>query len=216
MTTTPRHSELLQRYEVLGVTAPSTAHVVGKIFAVCFSSETIESILDVTPGAGNFWKAGVPLPARKLDASLADFRALPFADHSWDVVAFDPPHLAGLGKSSYFRSRYGTYQASELPEVIRQGAIESWRVARLGLLVKVTDHVNSAHFKRESQWVIEAIGQEPYEVVHVLHAAVGTARWPDQQMSARNNGSTLLVFKRGSKYRKRKAALQPSTVSGVA
>jgi len=220
MTTTPR-SDLLQRYEVLGVTAPSTAHVIGKIFEVCFGGA--QSILDVTPGQGNFWRADVPLPARKQDASLADFRFLPFDDQSWDVVAFDPPHLAGLGRTSYFRSRYGTYQASELPDVIRRGALEAWRVAAVGLICKVTDHVNSAHFKRESQWVIEAIGQEPFEVVHVTRTAVGSARWTDKQMSARNNGSTLLIFKRGSKYRRRNArvtgapqALQAEPESDVA
>lgn len=218
MTTSRRPSEILHRYEVLGASAPSTAHVVAKVLNVVFPG--IATILDTTPGAGNFWSAGVPLQAQKLDTSLADFRFLPFDDHSWDVVAFDPPHLAGLGRTSYFRNRYGTYQASELPEVIRQGAIECWRVARVGLIAKVTDHVNSAHFKRESQWVIEAIGQEPFEVVHVLHPAVGTARWPEQQMSARNNGSTLLIFKRGSKYRRRVTAppqpLQIETVGDVA
>lgn len=196
----------LFRYEILGATAPSTAAVIRKIFRVYFPLDC--SVLDTTPGQGNFWERG---EYPKLDASLADFRVLPFGDASWDVVAFDPPHLAGLGRSSYFRSRYGTYQASELPGVIAQGAAEAWRVARLGAIVKVTDHVNSAYFKRETQWVIDAIGQEPFDVIHVLHAPVGSGRWKDEPMSARNNGSTLLVFKRGTKYHKRRNTTDTST-----
>ena len=64
--------------------------------------------------------------------------------------------------------------------MIRAGAREAWRLARIAAVVKVSDHVNSAHSRRETGWVIEAIGQEPYDVVHVLHRPVRSARWPDR------------------------------------
>jgi hypothetical protein len=38
---------------------------------------------------------------------IADFRALPFADASFPVVVFDPPHLERVGQSSWMSKKYG-------------------------------------------------------------------------------------------------------------
>jgi len=38
---------------------------------------------------------------------LFDFRALPFADASFKVVAFDPPHLVHAGPRSWLAAKYG-------------------------------------------------------------------------------------------------------------
>ncbi len=38
---------------------------------------------------------------------LLDFRALPFADESFDLVLFDPPHLERAGPKSWLAAKYG-------------------------------------------------------------------------------------------------------------
>lgn len=38
---------------------------------------------------------------------IADFRALPFADASFPVVVFDPPHLERVGQTSWMGKKYG-------------------------------------------------------------------------------------------------------------
>lgn len=38
---------------------------------------------------------------------LMDFRALPFADESFRLVAFDPPHLVHAGPRSWLAAKYG-------------------------------------------------------------------------------------------------------------
>ncbi|WP_250591278.1 class I SAM-dependent rRNA methyltransferase [Neisseria subflava] len=36
-----------------------------------------------------------------------DFTALPFADDSFNLVVFDPPHLVRAGKKSWLAKKYG-------------------------------------------------------------------------------------------------------------
>jgi hypothetical protein len=192
--------EALLRFEILGVTSPSNAHVLAKVCRTIYPDAV--TALDLSPGERCFWSERVPT-GLTVTFSPHDFTCTPYADRSFDLPIIDPPHLGGLGEGSFMRARYGTYSTKELPKVIRAGAREAWRLARIGALVKVCDHVNSAHFRRETGWVIDAVGQEPYEVVHIIRPPVGSARWPEEPLSARSNGSTLLLFRRGSKYRRR-------------
>ena len=39
--------------------------------------------------------------------TLMDFRAIPFADKSFNLVAFDPPHLEHAGPKSWLAAKYG-------------------------------------------------------------------------------------------------------------
>ena len=38
---------------------------------------------------------------------VADFRNIPFADNSFDLVVFDPPHLIHVGDTSWLAKKYG-------------------------------------------------------------------------------------------------------------
>lgn len=76
-------------------------------------------VLDMTAGSRMMWfdphnTSAVFVDNRTLDTELcdgrrleikpdiiADFRALPFSDDSFDHVVFDPPHLESLGASSW-------------------------------------------------------------------------------------------------------------------
>ena len=78
--------------------------------------------------------------------SVADFRNLPFADNTFPLVVFDPPHLTQAGETSWLRTKYGVLGA-EWKNDLRQGFNECFRVLiPLGTLVfKWSEvHVNIA------------------------------------------------------------------------
>ncbi|WP_368640595.1 class I SAM-dependent methyltransferase [Castellaniella ginsengisoli] len=58
-----------------------------------------------------------------------DFRALPFADESFALVAFDPPHLVRAGRRSWMAAKYGKLGA-DWQDDMRQGFAECFRVLR--------------------------------------------------------------------------------------
>src|SRR5690606_37501321 len=68
------------------------------------------------------------------DAQM-DFRALPFPDGSFALVAFDPPHLVRAGPRSWMAAKYGKLGA-DWRDDMRQGFSECFRVLRpLGVLI---------------------------------------------------------------------------------
>lgn len=65
---------------------------------------------------------------------LADFKALPFADATFALVVFDPPHTFA-GPNGWTAKKYGTLKA-DWREEIRAGFAECFRVlAPLGTLI---------------------------------------------------------------------------------
>jgi hypothetical protein len=66
---------------------------------------------------------------------VMDFRALPFPDGSFKLVAFDPPHLERAGPRSWLAAKYGKL-SEDWREDLRQGFAECFRVlATHGTLV---------------------------------------------------------------------------------
>lgn len=64
-----------------------------------------------------------------------DFRAMPFPDESFHLVAFDPPHLVRAGKASWLSAKYGKLGA-DWREDLAAGFRECFRVLRThGVLV---------------------------------------------------------------------------------
>jgi len=59
--------------------------------------------------------------------SLVDFRALPYADGTFNLVAFDPPHLVRAGPKSWMAAKYGKLGA-DWREDLRAGFSECFRV----------------------------------------------------------------------------------------
>lgn len=67
--------------------------------------------------------------------AVMDFRALPFADETFRLVAFDPPHLKHAGPKSWLRAKYGVL-GENWRDDLRQGFAECFRVlASDGVLV---------------------------------------------------------------------------------
>lgn len=59
--------------------------------------------------------------------TLIDFRALPFPDGSFKLVAFDPPHLLRAGPKSWLAAKYGKL-GQDWREDLRNGFAECFRV----------------------------------------------------------------------------------------
>lgn len=59
--------------------------------------------------------------------SLMDFRALPFPDSSFKLVAFDPPHLVNAGPRSWLAAKYGKL-SDDWRDDLRVGFSECFRV----------------------------------------------------------------------------------------
>lgn len=58
-----------------------------------------------------------------------DFRAMPFADESFRLVVFDPPHLRVAGKTSWLRAKYGIL-GDDWRDDLRRGFAECFRVLK--------------------------------------------------------------------------------------
>ena len=58
---------------------------------------------------------------------LMDFRALPFPEASFRLVAFDPPHLVRAGPRSWLAAKYGKL-GKDWRDDLRQGFAECFRV----------------------------------------------------------------------------------------
>lgn len=61
--------------------------------------------------------------------TLLDFRDLPYADNSFYLVAFDPPHLVNAGSRSWLAAKYGKL-GPEWRVDIQKGFQECMRVLR--------------------------------------------------------------------------------------
>lgn len=67
--------------------------------------------------------------------TLMDFRAMPFADGTFKLVAFDPPHLVRAGPKSWLAAKYGKL-SDDWRDDLQQGFAECFRVlATDGVLV---------------------------------------------------------------------------------
>lgn len=58
-----------------------------------------------------------------------DFRAMPFPDESFRLVAFDPPHLRKVGLTSWMGKKYGLL-SEDWKADLRQGFSECFRVLK--------------------------------------------------------------------------------------
>lgn len=75
---------------------------------------------------------GRPDGTRKLliqPDTLLDFRALPYADETFYLVVFDPPHLVRAGPKSWLAAKYGKL-GPDWREDIRMGFQECMRVLK--------------------------------------------------------------------------------------
>jgi SAM-dependent methyltransferase len=142
------------------------------------------TILDANYGAGRFWGNGLR-PTVSLDITTpadikADNRTLPFIHHAFDVVIYDPPHLA----ERHIGAEYGGMQAlygrgagketvgvdfpfflEEVARVLRPEGV---------LLAKITDNVH----RGKNQWEHISFMLYASDLFQVCDLIIKTRRGP--------------------------------------
>ncbi len=91
---------------------------------VVFGDLRSETLVVTDRSHGN--KSGTRTLRIEPDA-LLDFRALPYHDNTFRLVAFDPPHLVRAGPRSWLAAKYGKL-GQDWREDLRQGFAECFRV----------------------------------------------------------------------------------------
>lgn len=169
-----------------------------------------DAVVDVTYGRGLFWTDYRPakLVAHDLVVDGVDFRSLPEATGSTDVVVFDPPYIAQGGRETStlpdFMDRYGLVDVpkttAELKVLIADGIAEASRIMAPGgrLLVKCMDYVNGGEFVTGRHHVVTAaMNVGLYQVDEFVHYS-GTGPQPSRprQLHSRRAHSFLCVFRK--------------------
>jgi hypothetical protein len=195
----------------------TSAQTVAKMLRVLFPDAA--TVLDATWGTGRFWDGSATVRVTGLDISphgrpavMGDFTRLPFRDQSFDAVIFDPPYLTDVSKAgtSQMGRRFGAYGSdSEIEDSIAAGCREAWRVARLGVIVKVSQHTHESRFVDMQGWVRDALGQALYgqvEQVRQSSKMVGANWSADAQLSVWCNSATFMAFRHGDQRHIRRRA----------
>jgi hypothetical protein len=169
--------------------------------------------LDLTAGQTDaFWRDPLPPGLRVVtnnpDSSSRtqlhlDFTATGLEAGAYDLVVYDPPHLADGGKASIMATRYGTVRGTAaLRNLIVAGALEGWRVAAVGLLVKLADHAHGGEHHLLADWVKAVIPMRPYTVMHTFKTvSLEDRKWKAERVP-RNNGAVYLAFRKdGHRHR---------------
>ena len=91
---------------------------------VVFGDQRSETLTVTDNSRGN--KSGQRTLRIEPDVML-DFRDLPYADGSFRLVAFDPPHLVQAGPRSWLAAKYGKL-GEDWREDLRRGFAECFRV----------------------------------------------------------------------------------------
>jgi hypothetical protein len=173
------------------------------------------SVLDMTYSIGGFWADPHPpmvqLRTNNLDPGTdtdhhADFTNTQLEGKSFHLVVYDPPHVADGGVEGIMAQRFGTAKGTlGLKKLIQAGFLESCRLARLGVLVKVADHAHGGEWLSLSDWIKDMqAGYNPYAPTGgpFLYCAMHTYRptfmndpkWKVQRVP-RSNGAIYLAFR---------------------
>lgn len=178
-----------------------------------------DRVVDVTYGRGKFWTVVRPANLVAHDKYVGDgvdFRELPEADGSVDVVVFDPPYIAQGGRETStlpdFMDRYGLEDVpkttAELERLIADGIGEANRVlAPAGRLwVKCMDYVNGGRLVLGRHHVVSTALSHGLEQVDefIHHSGVGPQPTGRNQLHSRRAHSFLCIFQK--KPVRRKAA----------
>jgi len=96
--------------------------------SVVFGDNRAESILVTDRSHGKM--AGTRELIIEPDIML-DFRALPYPDGTFKLVAFDPPHLTRAGQKSWMAAKYGKLRENWRDD-LKRGFAECFRVLESG------------------------------------------------------------------------------------
>jgi hypothetical protein len=196
-----------------------------RIILHCFFRDA-HTAIDLTYGAGEFWKApyppGLALTTNNIDPNAptdlhVDFTATWLPDGAFDLGVIDPPHLPHLAPTAFMAKRYGTVRSSSgFQTMIEAGVLEVWRIARVGIIVKLADFPNGGAYLPLTSWAYEALGVEP---CYAMHTVGRPSPRPKGEISRvpRSNGADWLVFRKaGNRYPDFITLYERQTVSRIA
>jgi len=197
--TDPAISGVTMRYMPIG-----SGEAVRRLVHLAFRDA--HSGLDVTFAHGGFWRdpqsPGLTVTSNNLDPSSAadlhlDFTATGLPDGACDLVIYDPPHIADGGKTGIMARRFETVRGTlALREVIQAGAREAWRVAAVGVLVKVADHAHQGEHQALTEWVKAVVPMPLYFELHTYRPGFLRDGKHRAVRLPRNNGAVYLVFRK--------------------
>lgn len=165
------------------------------------------SCLDLTYGAGRCWSdplpPGLSLTTNNIDPDAAtdlhlDYRGTGLPDGYRGAVLFDPPHTADNGKTGLFWARYGGTTKGNLALIqdVVCGALESWRLASVGLVVKVIDASHGHEWVSLSDAVKAVIPVRPYFEMRTIRRVPIKDTKHRVQRVPKNNASVYVVFRK--------------------
>lgn len=175
-------------------------------------------ILDATVNAGRFWIGstrpviGMDIDPAHCPAVVADNTNMPFADATFDVVVYDPPHIPNQGKdqSKDFNTRFGLVLKSPIENgynfthTFPPFVSEAYRVLKSEgiLLAKVTDYVHGHRYQWAHVELIKAassVGFCPCDcIIKVRRAPIVSPRWKTAHHTRRHH-CYWLVFRKSKK-----------------
>lgn len=89
--------------------------------------------------------------------TLCDFTNLPFADNTYHVAVFDPPHLIGKNESAWMVKKYGSLPKEGWEDTLAKGFSECMRVLKPnGVLIFKWNEVEVPTSK-----IIKILGAQP-------------------------------------------------------
>ena len=141
------------------------------------------------------------LPPGVVEVRQGDYTALPFGDHCFDAIMFDPPFLAHLSPGSIMQRRYMAFKTyDELTVSLGRAADEFLRVLRRRggfVLVKAMDYTEG----RRRRWVHIDLAHQWADrfrlddiLIKVGVANPRTTRWQRQQRS-KSAHTYFMVFR---------------------
>lgn len=168
-----------------------------------------DAVLDPTYGRGMWWAKWRPanLTTHHRPDDGSDFRCLPYADATFDAVAYDPPYVCQGSRTTTtvpdFHAAYGLGDAPTTPgllqDLINDGLTEMYRVVKpTGIvLTKCKDYVSSGHLWLGSHWTLCHALDLGFELVDRLeHIGRPGPQSQTRQVHARRNLSTLFILRR--------------------
>jgi hypothetical protein len=194
---------------------PSNGHLIADAHRLGYIND-LDTVLDPTYGYGVFWSVWKPKgylftatdidPAKSPDNPAGvDFRKLPHADKSFDVVVYDPPYTFRGTSSLDSDERYGVHvneRWQDRWDLIYEGLEECLRVANRRVLMKCQASVVSGKVRWQDIEAVRVAEQwgfglkDRFDFLSYRKQPNGTS-----QKTARRNASTLLVLERDWKWR---------------
>lgn len=175
-------------------------------------------ILDVTYNKGSMWK-GLKYRVLRMDIDpqfqlhfVGDFRSLPFKENSFDVLAYDPPHLpinaASKNSSKMWETRYGITDKKgmgrdkdHVGDLFEPFLLDAKRVLRPGglILAKIADicHNHRYHFQHVMFInAVQAVGMTACDLMIKCDPAAGnlkSSKWENVKHFRKNHCYWIVV-----------------------